>query len=567
MSLAALAIIVVVFLALGYALYSRLIAKQFALDDNARTPAVEINDGVDFVPTKRFFLLGQHFSAIAAAGPIAGPILACQLFGWGPCVLWIALGVVFVGAVHDFSALVASVRHRARSIAEIVKENLGRRAWLAILMFMWFALVYLIIAFADITAATFVGKTAELEGQFAFNAGGAVAAASTTYLLLAIAMGLVQRKFDVPLWLMTAIFVPATLGAVWLGTQISTLLVFSQTTWGVGIMVYCFIASLLPVWVLLQPRGYLGGFLLYMALAIGVIGIFFGGFDVKQPIVTSAPVFGLSGSIVPFLFVTIACGAASGFHGLVCSGTTSKQIERESDTRLVGYGGMLLEAFVALIALATIMIVAPEVSKGMAPGRIYGDGIARFLTVAIGEKAFLFAATFGAMAFSTFVFDTLDVATRLGRYILQELSNAHNRTAAVISTAITAGVPAFVLVSTGPGAYQMFWTLFGTSNQLLAALTLLAITVWLRQQGKPYWFTLAPMIFLMAMTMWSLAGQTFQFVHAILAAAPGASVVPQVANSAVAVLLFALTAFLVYESIRVTSRPRPAAPPANITAS
>jgi carbon starvation protein len=558
---------VVIILTLGYALYGRLVARQYALDDKVRTPAVEINDGVDFVPTKRFFLLGQHFSAIAAAGPIAGPILACQLFGWGPSILWIALGVVFVGAVHDFSALVASVRHQARSIAEIVKENLGRRAWLAILTFMWLALVYLIIAFADITAATFVGKTEELEGQFAFNAGGAVAAASTTYLLLAIAMGLVQRKFDPPLWLMTVIFVPATLGSVWLGTQISTLLVFSQTTWGVGIMVYCFIASLLPVWVLLQPRGYLGGFVLYLALAIGVIGIFFGGFEVKQPIVTSAPVFGLSGSIVPFLFVTIACGAASGFHGLVCSGTTSKQIAKESDTKLVGYGGMLLEAFVALIALATIMIVAPEVSKGVAPGRIYGDGIARFLTVAIGEEAFLFAATFGAMAFSTFVFDTLDVATRLGRYILQELSNAHDRTAALIATAITAGVPAVVLVSTGPGTYQMFWTLFGTSNQLLAALTLLAVTVWLRQLGKRYWFTLAPMIFLMTMTLWSLAGLTLQFARTILAAEPGASVVPQAANGAVAVLLFALTTFLVYEAIRVVSRPRPTEPSAGIAAS
>jgi carbon starvation protein len=566
MSLTALAVIVVIILTLGYTLYGRLIARQYALDDKISTPAVQINDGVDFVPTKRFFLLGQHFSAIAAAGPIAGPILACQLFGWGPCILWIALGVVFIGAVHDFSALIASVRHRARSIAEIVKENIGRRAWLAILAFIWIALIYLIIAFADITAATFVGRTEELGGRFAFNAGGAVAAASTTYLLLAIVMGLVQRKFDPPLWLMTAIFVPATLGAVWLGTQISTLLVFSQTTWAVTIMVYCFIASLLPVWLLLQPRGYLGGFVLYMALAIGVIGIFFGSFEVKQPIVTAAPVFGLAGSIVPFLFVTIACGAASGFHGLVCSGTTSKQIAKESDTRLVGYGGMLLEAFVALIALATIMIVAPEVSQGVAPGRIYGDGIARFLTVAIGEGAFLFAATFGAMAFSTFVFDTLDVATRLGRYILQELTNAHDRTAAIIATAITAAVPALVLVSAGPGGYRIFWTLFGTSNQLLAALTLLAITVWLQQKGKRYWFTLAPMLFLMAMTLWSLAGQTLQFTHALLSAQPGTSVIPQVANGAVAVLLFALTAFLVYEAIRVVSRRRPPEPLARVAA-
>lgn len=564
MSLPALASIVIVVLVLGYLLYGRLIARQFRLDDTVQTPAVQVNDGVDYVPTNRFFLLGQHFSAIAAAGPIAGPILACQLFGWGPAIAWIALGVVFIGAVHDFSALVASVRHRARSIAEVVKENIGRHAWLVFLAFIWIALVYLIIAFADITAATFLGQTEELEGRFAFNAGGAVAAASIAYLLLSIVMGLVQRKFDPPLWLVTVVFVPATLGVVWLGTQISTLFVHTQTTWAMAIMVYCFVASLLPVWLLLQPRGYLGGFVLYMAIAIGVVGIFFGDFEVKQPVITGAPVFGMSGSIFPFLFVTIACGAISGFHGLVCSGTTSKQIRRESDARLVGYGGMLLEAFVALIALATIMIVAPEVSQGGAPGRIYGDGIARFLTVVLGEDAFLFAATFGAMAFSTFVFDTLDVATRLGRYILQELTNAHHRTAAIVATAVTAAVPALVLAGAGPGAYRMFWTLFGTSNQLLAALTLLTITVWLRQQGRPFWFTAAPMLFLMTMTLWSLAGQTLAVARVLASTSGESAPLAQVANGAVALLLFALTAFLAYEAGRVLSRPRPPRAPAGV---
>ncbi len=562
MSLSLLAIIVVVILTLGYTLYGRLIARQYNLDDGKRTPAVEVNDGVDYVPTPRFFLLGQHFSAIAAAGPIAGPILACQLFGWGPSILWIALGVVFIGAVHDFSALVASVRHRAHSIAEIVKENLGRRAWIAMLAFIWIALVYLIIAFADITAATFVGKTEELEGSFAFNKGGAVAFASTTYLVLSIVMGLVQRKWNPPLWLVTLVFAPASLGAVWLGTQVSTLLVFSQTTWAVTIMVYCFIASLLPVWMLLQPRGYLGGFVLYMALAVGIVGIFFGGFEVKQPLMTVAPALGLSGSMLPFLFVTIACGACSGFHGLVCSGTTSKQIAKESDCKPVGYGGMLLEGFVALIALATIMIVAPEASKGVAPGRIYGDGLARFLTVIIGDGAFLFAATFGAMAFSTFVFDTLDVATRLGRYILQELANAHGRVAAAVATAVTAAVPAVVLVTAGPGGYRTFWTLFGTSNQLLAALTLLAVTVWLKRMGKRSWFTFAPMIFLMAITLWSLVGQFVQFSKAAVDAKTGVLVVPSVANAAVAVLLFALTLFLILEAVRAVRRARAEAPPA-----
>jgi carbon starvation protein len=566
MSLTLLAILVVVILTLGYTLYGQLVARQYALDDSRTTPAVQKNDGVDFVPTKRFFLLGQHFSAIAAAGPIAGPILACQLFGWGPCILWIALGVVFIGAVHDFSALVASVRHHARSIAEIVKDNLGRRAWLAIMAFIWIALIYLIIAFADITAATFVGKTEELAGAAAFNKGGAVAFASATYLALAIVMGLIQRKWDPPLWLMTVVFVPATLLAVWLGTKVSTLLILPQTSWAVVIMVYCFIASLLPMWMLLQPRGYLGGFVLYMALAIGVIGIFFGGFEIQQPVSTGAPLAGVSGSVLPFLFVTIACGACSGFHGLVCSGTTSKQIAKESDCKPVGYGGMLLEGFVALIALATIMIVTPEVSKGAAPGRVYGDGIASFLTVILGKDAFLFAATFGAMAFSTFVFDTLDVATRLGRYILQELVDAHGWTAAIVATAVTAAVPALVLVTAGPGGYRTFWTLFGTSNQLLAALTLLGVTVWLQRAGRRYWFTMAPMLFMMVVTIWSLLGQIVQYGRTISAAAPGTPLVPQISNLAVAALLFVLAAFLIVEAVRAVSRPRLLPPAAGLPA-
>src|SRR6266545_173846 len=258
----------------GYRLYGGWIARQYQLDDATPTPAVVCNDGVDFVPTRPFYLLGQHFSAIAAAGPVAGPILACQQFGWLPCLLWIGLGVIFIGAVHDFSNLIASVRHQGRSTAEIIRLYLGRRAWLAMMAFIWIALVYVILAFTDITASTFVGRTEDLEGMtFAFNQGGAVALASVLYLALSIVMGLVDRYLRPPLWLTTLVFVPATLGCVWLGTRYSTALVADGTTWGVLILAYCLVASLVPVWVLLQPRGYLGGFVLYMALAIGVAGI------------------------------------------------------------------------------------------------------------------------------------------------------------------------------------------------------------------------------------------------------------------------------------------------------
>lgn len=510
-------------LVLGYHFYGRLVARNYALDDTRQTPATTKEDGQDYVPTKPFYLLGQHFSAIAAAGPIAGPIIACQLFGWLPCVLWIVFGVVFIGAVHDFSALVASVRHGAESVAEISKRYMGRRAWLLVMTFIWLALIYVIVAFADITASTFVGKTQELEeGAFSFNAGGAVAIASAMYLGLSVVMGLVDRYLKPPLWLTTLLFVPATLFLVWLGTQWSTWLVLPvenpQRVWGLVILGYCFVASLLPVWLLLQPRGYLGGFILYIALAVGVVGVFFGGlrypgeFDVQQPAFTSLDAGGPFGSMFPFLFVTIACGACSGFHGLVCSGTTSKQISKESHTKPVGYGAMLLEAFVAILALSTVIIVV----KGDAmpgPGKIYGDGLGRFMTVIIGKENFIFAATFGAMAFSTFIFDTLDVSTRLGRYVLEEVIGLRGRLASAAATLATLVIPAaFVATARPPAAgarpaYMDFWLLFGTSNQLLAALTLLAVTVWLYKERRRVWYTAVPMVFVMAITVWALVRQ------------------------------------------------------------
>jgi carbon starvation protein len=505
MSIAVIAAVFIVLISTAYFSYGRWISGLLGLDDKRVTPAHKVNDGEDFVPTKSFYLFGQHFSAIAAAGPIAGPIAACLAFGWLPCLLWIALGVVLIGSVHDFMSLAASVRHGACSIAEVAKERISSPAGRAMMAFIWIALVYVIVAFADITAGSFVSAVDEIKGvKVNFNPGGAVASASVFYLLLSIVMGITQRLFKPPLWLLTAVFVPATFAVVLMGTQFSELFSFDAKTWALLICGYCFFASLCPVWLLLQPRGYLGGFVLYSALAVGLIGVFFGGYTIQQPAFKGWEVGGLTGALFPFLFVTIACGACSGFHGLVCSGTTSKQIDKESDMHAIGYGAMLAEGLVAVLALSTVMVMSADDLRGLRPGTIYGNGLGEFLTLIIGKENLPFAITFGAMAFSTFVFDTIDVATRLGRYLIQELTGLRTLFGATLATTVTVGAPALVLSMAGEGSWIKFWTLFGASNQLLAALTLLSVTMWLKQSGKRVAFTVVPLIFVLVITLWAL---------------------------------------------------------------
>ena len=557
--LTALAIVFLFWLVFGYFAYGRWIAKQFTLDDTRETPAHAVNDGEDFVPTPAFYLFGQHFSAIAAAGPIAGPILACQAFGWLPCLLWIALGVVLIGAVHDFSSLASSVRHGAQSIAEITREKLGNGAGRAMMAFIWIALVYVIVAFTDITAGTFVSGTEELQGTSGFNAGGAVALASVMYLCLSIVLGLVERYLKPPLWLSTVIFVPATFALSYLGTKFSTALLLDHLSWSVLILIYCVIASLVPVWALLQPRGYLGGFVLYTAIAVGCIGVFFGGYEIQQPAFKSFDVGGMTGMLFPFLFVTIACGACSGFHGLVCSGTTSKQIDKETHTHPVGYGAMLAEGFVAFIALVTIMIVTASAAQGVSPGKIYGNGIGNFLTLLIGKENLPFAITFGAMAFSTFVFDTLDVSLRLGRYIVQELFGIKGRTGAITGTLATVALPFFMIFFAKSGSWNDFWTLFGASNQLLAALTLLSITVWLHTARKRIAFTLLPMLFVLTITLWALVS----LVIGNFRATNGFDV--KLVNGIASLALISLAIYLVITAILKLRRERQLTPVEGVT--
>lgn len=540
MSLPLIAVVFIAFITLGYFVYGSWVAKQFHLDHNHPTPAHTKKDGVDYVPTNPFYLFAQHFSAIAAAGPIAGPIVACQQFGWLPSLLWISLGVVFIGAVHDFSSLTCSVKHGAHSIADITKEQLGSKAGKAMMLFIWIALIYIIVAFADITASSFVTSPEELATlSLNFNPGGAVAWAAIAYLLLSICLGLVERYLKTPLWMNTLIFVPATFAVCWGGTYFSQWFALSQTSWALMICLYCGIASLLPVWLLLQPRGYLGGYVLYCVLALGIFGLFFSERAVMQPAFTGFNFDKMTGSLFPFLFVTIACGACSGFHGLVCSGTTSKQIDKESHLHPVGYGAMLAEGLVALISLGIIMLMAPEEVLGMKPGSIYGRGIGEFLTLIIGKENLPFAMTFGAMAFSTFVFDTLDVSTRLGRYLIEELTGVTGKSGALLGTLLTIFPAALILLNTGPGMWSQFWTLFGAANQLLAALTLLVISVWLHKNNRRLAFTLLPMIFVLVTTLVALV----QLTRANFAKAQGLDLA--MLNSLLSLGLIVLALYLV----------------------
>lgn len=351
-----------VFLGLAYIVYGNFLSKQvFQLDDRKITPSVEFKDGLDYVPAKQGMLLGQHFSAIAAAGPINGPILAAVMFGWVPALAWVLFGSVFIGGMHDLGSLVASIRHKARSITEVIKVNVSIRAWILFMIFVWIALVYVIIAFTDITASAFVGMVTLESGEVV--SGGAIAASSILYLILPIIMGLLMKYTKLKEGIASLIFLPLVGVAIWAGRFMPVNLPFAdlataQKAWGVIILVYCLIASVLPMWLLLQPRGALGGFFLYTSLIVAAIGIGFGGYAIQYPALINVASGGSFWfPLFPVLFITIACGACSGFHALVSSGTTCKQLEKETDAKPVGYGAMLLEGMVAVVSIACVMIL------------------------------------------------------------------------------------------------------------------------------------------------------------------------------------------------------------------
>jgi carbon starvation protein len=556
-------------LAVAYVTYGRLVTRWLGLDSSRPTPAVELNDGNDYVPAPVPVVLGGHFTAIAAAGPVVGPILAGLAFGWLPALLWIVLGSIFIGGVHDASSLFASIRHRARSITEVVRQHMSRSAYVTFLLFVWISLVYVVIAFADVTAGTFsnfqiervthAGSTEEV----VLN-GGAVVIGATAYLAFSVALGLLLRFTRAPWWggliaatlAMVVVIVTAPELAAWLDTRGFT---FMNTQgkdaglltryWDQVLLIYCFVASIAPMWLLLQPRGLIGATFLYAALVFGVVGTLIGGWSSTGELAIEWPAFkGFTDAtgawLFPFLFITIACGACSGFHSIVSSGTTSKQVQNEADVRPIGYGSMLLEAMVAVFALASVMILSPG-SEAAKPDTIYALGLGTFAGQL--NVPTMFAVSFGLLAFSSFVFDTLDVCTRLGRYVLQEITGLKGFAGGAVATLITLAAPSVYLWSSPPGSFRTFWLIFGTSNQLLAALTLVGVSVWLWRTGRNVWFALVPAMFMVVTTGTALVLNFRAFLRAY-------RVHPEtvvLTNMTIAALLFLLGGLVVFEALRV----------------
>lgn len=563
-----IAVCTIVFI-IAYVTYGRLVSRWLGVDAARITPAVEMNDGNDFVPAAAPVVLGGHFTAIAAAGPIVGPILAGLMFGWLPALLWIVLGAIFIGAVHDASALFASIRHRAMSITQVVRQHMSRPAYVTFLLFVWISLVYVIIAFADVTASSFAKF--EIMNDLMVNGqalpplnGGAVAIGATAYLGLSVIMGLFLRFTKVPWWALLpacAIALGLTIWgapdmAMWLSSHGMPFLNTRgynagqlAKRWDQVLLIYCFIASVVPMWLLLQPRGVIGATFLYAALLFGVAGTLVGGWDSGGSLAIRWPAYrgfvSTGGEyLFPFLFITIACGACSGFHSIVASGTTCKQIRSEKDIRPVAYGAMLLEGMVAVFALACVMVLAPGTKTG-SPDTVYARGLGSFMNLC-GIPLY-FAISFGLLAFSSFVFDTLDVCTRLGRYVMQEMLGIKGLAGGAIATLVTLAGPSLYLAMNESGSFKTFWTIFGTSNQLLAALTLVGVSVWLWRSGRPVWFTLLPAVFMVLSTCTALALNFRRF----LGEYRSTHATPVLINLCIAAVLFGLAALVVSEAIRV----------------
>lgn len=508
-----LIILAIVIFVVAYLTYGRYLAKTWGIDPGRKTPAYELEDGVDYVPAKTPVLMGHHFSSIAGAGPINGPIQAA-FFGWVPCFLWIVIGGIFFGAVQDFGALFVSIRHEGKSLGEVIEENIGHRTRILFTVFAWLVLLLVIAAFGDIVANSFIGAS---YGGSASN--GSVATASLLFIPLAIGFGILVYRKNAPMAVATILGVVLLAACVAIGLVCP--LDISKNFWIGFVFIYIIIASVTPVWILLQPRDYLSSFLLYFMMGAAVIGII--GATIVNPASTTFTTPAFTGFAVggnymfPTLFITIACGAISGFHSLIASGTTSKQLDNEKDALMVGYGSMLIECVLAVISLIAIGTLSSDGSQAavkemlgleaISPTIIFGTAISNFFaTIGFGEGAVNATKTIIMLAVSCFCLTSLDTGTRLGRFMFQELFagtevgkklKLENMYVATIITAFFG----FVLCLAG---YTKVWPLFGAANQLVAVPAFLALAAYLKRIGRNNKMLYIPIIFMACATITSL---------------------------------------------------------------
>ncbi|NLL79995.1 MAG: carbon starvation protein A [Clostridiales bacterium] len=494
--LLALAIFVV-----AYLTYGKYLAKTWGVDPANTTPAHELEDGVDYCPAKTPVLMGHHFSSIAGAGPINGPIQAA-FFGWIPVFLWIVIGGIFFGAVQDFGSVFVSIRHKGKSLGEVIEENIGHKCKVLFTVFAWLVLILVVAAFADIVANSFTGNAAN----------GSVATASLLFIPLAIAFGFFVYRKNAPMTVASVIGVIMLAACVAIGLNFPIIL--PKGFWIGFVFVYVMIASVTPVWILLQPRDYLSSFLLYFMMIAAVVGIVGSNPTIQTPAFAGFTVNG--NYLFPTLFITVACGAVSGFHSLIGSGTTSKQLDNEKDALMIGYGSMLIECVLAVISLIAVGALSADGSQkavqemlgleAISPTIIFGTAISGFFAkMGLGESAVSATYTIICLAVSCFCLTSLDTATRLGRFMFQELFAGKGEKKNILSnmyvaTVITA-LCGFVLCLAG---YSKVWPLFGACNQLVSVPAFLALAVYLARKGKNNKMLYFPMIFMLCATLSSL---------------------------------------------------------------
>jgi carbon starvation protein len=497
-----LLLIAIVALSGGYVFYGKRLAKKWGVDPSHKTPAFEFEDGVDYVPTDSNVLFGHQFASIAGAAPIIGPIVASS-YGWLPVLLWCLLGGIFFGGVQDFGSMVASVKNEGHSLGFIIKKYLGSTGKTLFLLFCWLFCILVIAAFANIVAVSFGSVSGNIQLT---NSNGSTATTSSLFILFAVGLGFYSRKFKPSSLVQTIVALVLLVSAIAIGLN-APITSLSVHNWTYIVFVYILIASVVPVWSLLQPRDYLNSFLLIFMIAAAVIGILVAHPTMELPVLTSYSVGGKS--MFPFLFVTIACGAVSGFHALVSSNTSSKQIRSEKDMLKVSYGAMLVESLLAIIALVCVGSLG-GMPQGASAQQTFAMAIANFLDVLHVNHSL--SLTLINLAISAFALTSLDSVARIARLSFQELFTDETQSKESITpiqklcqNSIFATVITLILgYLLSKGGYLNIWALFGSSNQMLSALALSAVAVYLKKTGKDSKNVWIPMIVMMAVTFSAL---------------------------------------------------------------